>query len=159
MKTRLSRTASALLPALLILLTLPGCDSDGDGEDAAFFGGSWELTEIVADQDDLTALVLARFNEVIFTFVEDTRTFAFLADVEGTGEDVVITGAFQVDDADSFLILTSNALPNPVILRYQIFGDRVVFTARQNRDLLDLLFDLDLGRVDEVIFVVDRSRR
>lgn len=150
------RNRLPLAAALLLLLPLlAACDGAGVDEEVAYFAGTWAVTDVAADGTTLTALALARYDDVLLTFTTEARSFALLGDLSGTADDLLISGRYQLDD--DTIVLLSPALYDPLVFTYERVGDdRVVLVSEPNRDLLPTLFALDLAYLDEVVLGVAR---
>lgn len=145
------------LSTLLAVLLLAGCDFQKDDSDAVLFNGTWRLVEAGSRQTDFTALVLARYDDVVVTFIAEEREFTMILNVSDTPDDEIINGTFGVDSDDREIDLSSALFPGTFDFDYQfIDADRMVLSSDDNERILQTFFGIDLD-VDDVFLVFERS--
>lgn len=142
---------------LLAILLLAGCDLSEDDSDAALFDGTWRLVEAGSLQTDFTALVLARYDDVVVTFVEDEDQFTMLLDVSGTPDDEVFNGRFDVDSDDREIDLSSTLFPRSFEFDYDFINvEEVVLTSDDGEVILETLFGIEFD-VEDLILILERT--
>jgi hypothetical protein len=151
-----------LLASLLALwspLALTGCDTNDQGEER--FAGTWSFTRITTDGADVTDLVLARYEQLILTFVPDEDRFVLFGDVEGTAEDLRLEGFFSVSESSDALRLEFDSVDDAflfVSLDFQFLGTDEVRLVAEDGDaiVMSTLLDIDFGDVEEVRIILMR---
>lgn len=139
------------------LLFASGCDLQEDDSDAALFDGTWRLVEAGSLETDFTALVLARYDDVVFTFVEEEDQFTMLLDVSGSPEDDLIDGTFDVDSDDREIDLTSSVFPGTFDFDYNfVNSNEVVLSSDDDEAILETFFGISLD-VEDVILILERT--
>lgn len=145
-----------VLALALVLPLLPGCDAVDEGDD--YLAGSWTLDEVIADGDPYTALTGALYEQVVFTFFEETATFRIFADVEGTPDDIEVTGSYRLDKEDDELLLVPSVAAPSLLDVDLVDGRRVVLRSGTAVPLLRTLFGIvSYGGTDDVFLVMRRE--
>lgn len=145
------------LSSLLAVLLLAGCDFQKDDSDAVLFNGTWRLVEAGSRQTDFTALVLARYDDVVVTFIADEKEFTMILNVSDTPDDEIISGTFRVDSDDREIDLSSIRFLRTFDFDYQfVNADRMVLSSDDDERILETFFGIDLD-VDDIFLVFDRS--
>ena len=139
------------------LLFASGCDLQEDDSDAALFDGTWRLIEAGSLETDFTALVLARYDDVVITFVEEEDQFTMLLDVSGSPDDDLVNGTFDVDSDDREIDLTSSAFPGAFDFDYNfVNSNEVVLSSDDDEPILETFFGIDL-EVEDLILILERA--
>lgn len=146
-----------LLLTLLAVLLLAGCDSQQDDSDAVLFNGTWRLSEAGSRETDFTELVLARFDDVVVTFIAEEDEFTMILTVSDTPDDEIINGTFRVDSDDREIDLSSTHFPRRFDFDYQfVNADRVVLSSDDNEPILETFFGIDLD-IEDIFLVFERT--
>lgn len=154
------RLLSVTVLMLGLLLASVGCDSSNDaaGNDAEVFVGSWTLTNLLLDGQDVSALLLAGTDvDAVF---EAAGTYTMTV-TSGSGAPVEIDGTYQLDEGAKTLTLTASAFTQDVVIDYDVENEnRLRFSTDQVVFLSELAgFDLEgLGlQVDTVTLIIQRD--
>ncbi len=108
-------------------------------------------------QTEFTALVLARYDEIVVTFIADQDEFTMILDVSGSPDDDIFNGTFRVDSDDREIDLLSTQFPRTFDFDYEfIDADKVVMTSEDDEPILETLFGIELD-VEDVFFVFERT--
>ena len=146
-----------LLALVGALLFAAGCDLQEDDSDAVLFDGTWRLVEAGSLETDFTALVLARYDDVVITFVEEEDQFTMLLDVSGSPDDELINGTFGVDSDDREIDLSSAAFTGTFDFDYNfVNADEVVLSSDDDEPVLETFFGIDLD-VEDIILILERT--
>ena len=141
---------------LVAVLFLPACDSVIDYEDD--FEGSWRIGKVEVDDADFTAQVEALFRDLVISFVAEPEgdRFTIFGDVEGTSENLSITGSYNA--TDDVLRLMATVFPEPLDADYDfVSNDEIELeTEGDDTELWGLVFGLDLRATDEIRIVLTR---
>ena len=145
-----------LLSSALVVLLIAGCDFQKDDTDAVLFNGTWRLVEAGSRQTDFTALVLARYDEVVVTFIEDERDFTMILNVSDTPDDEILNGTFSVDSDDREIDLSFSNIAASFDFDYQfVTSGKVVLSSDDDEPILETLFGIEL-EVDDVFLVFEQ---
>jgi len=154
------RTLSVTVLMFGLLLVAAGCDSgnDDDRSDADVFIGTWTLTNLLLDGQDVSALLLAGTDvDAVF---EAAGTFTMTV-TRGSAAPVEIDGTYELDEGAKTLTLTASVFTQNVAINYVIEREnRLRFSTDQVAFLSELAgFDLEgLGlQVDTVTLIIQRS--
>lgn len=109
-----------LLPLLLVLSAVAGCDSTGEDAlrlDADFYVGTWDLVGVADASGDRSTQALALVDELTVRFESD-RSFQLDADfidvVNQAGqEDVTVEGTYQAQPDTRVLVLVVEGVAPP----------------------------------------------
>ena len=142
--------------SMLVLVMLGaalGCDSGGDDgpADAEVFVGNWRLSQLLLNNSDFTAILLASAT-VTVDFEAATFSLVIMSDSTTT-----IDGTYAVDEAAMSVTLTSGGLPNPVDLDYTINSENQITLQTSDAALFIGLTGIDpasLGLMIETITLV-----
>lgn len=140
--------------ALLAMLVVAGCDSNGesDSDFAVFTQGSWNVQRLAWRNDggssfnDITTRLYGEYESVIFTFADnDTqgRRFELFLGRSGDGADRSIVGDVDIDGSDDAIVLIPEGTSLDLFLDYEIEGaDRIVLRAEEQdgSGLIEQLF-------------------
>ena len=100
-------------PSVLVVLVvgmacaMVACDLAGEGEDLRPVLGSWRAQDLTVDGLSVKAHLDARYEQLVLTFREGAsggEFFTLLGQQEGTAEDLVVQGTFQLDDQELTLL-------------------------------------------------------
>lgn len=146
------------LVVLLLLGASAGCDSNGEGNDglsdAEIFVGTWVLTSLLLDGQDVSALLLASTDvDVLF----ENGAFT-LAATDASGE-TTVAGTYQLDEGQQTVTLTSSAFTAPVVIDYEIQNDNRIVLDSDQPEFLSDLSGIDLGgiQVEIVTMIIQRE--
>ena len=125
--------ALRLVIVALLAVTWIGCDSTDNSEDeetteADVFVGTWTVTRVEANNNDITPIVRTQINldETSVTFDEE-GTFSGLAVSSGDeGDQRQISGRYSVDENNATITFTGDAFDEPATLNYTIEGDNQI---------------------------------
>ena len=154
-----------LLALAAALLIVGGCDAVNDDEDLDLVAGSWRVVGMTADGTSVLSSLEAKYEAVFLTLREDgdgDQVFSVLGDVDGSTDDLEVSGDFLIDSDDDEL----NFLPaggfGTITMGYAVSGSRLRLESDLETDadlFLALLQVTVAGDVDdlEVVLVPDTS--
>lgn len=103
---------------LLALLATAGCDSndaEDDSDFAVFTRESWTVTEFFVSGSDLTANLDARYENVVFSFVENdnenTRSFDLIGTGAGDGPNLNLSGRIRIEGDNDIIFFIPDDEP------------------------------------------------
>lgn len=136
--------------ALCLALACTACDPVEDLE--SDFEGVWSVTRVETEDADISALVLARYLHLYFSFDAEPEgdRFTVYGDIEGTNQDLEVAGSYSA--TARVLRLRAPALPGTLTATYDFVGNDEMELVTEGGDaaLWGILFGIDLRTTDEV---------
>ena len=149
---------------LLLLGWTSGCDSNNDDGDngrsaSEIFLGTWVLTKLLLNGQDVTALVLVQV-DVEMLFANPGRFTLSVTNAGGMTTEV--SGTYQLDESLLTLTLTSSDFAAPLKLTYLIQTDDRIMLDSDQPEVLSELSGLDAAdlvgiEVENVGLIIQRE--
>ena len=154
----MSRLAYIYSSALLVLLALAwvGCDSsdpeDEEPTDADVFVGTWAVTGVSINDQEVGALILTQLDEASARFdgngLDDDGAFSGVVVRDGERSELVTR--YELDEAEGTVTFTGGVFESPVALDYTIeSNDRIVLESN-DATFLAAFADDDLSGFEEI---------
>ena len=126
--------------ALLVLLVLvwAGCDStdpaDEDPTDAEDFVGTWTVTEVFINNQDVSALVFSQITEIEAQFGSDGTFNGVVVQEDGERSELVAT--YTLDEGADEVTFTGEAFEVPATLDYSIENENRIVNGNWSRRIV-----------------------